>query len=1342
MCFFVKNNKCYYIILISLVFIFIFTFVLEKLFLLINYTNMKKILLITGLLVLCGLNGVFSQTFQRLYNFDPTMSMALAWSVDQTSDGGYIMTGFQNALPPIRTEMIKTDASGIVQWSKSFGVKISQYLPTENPLVVQSPFSVKQTSDGGYIVCGQMDSKSYLMKINSTGTTVTWIKTFADNSCGTMVKQLTDGSYVFTGYINDDTKNDSASIYLAKVTSAGALSWDKKIKISSVDDDYGNSVEIISDGFVVTGSTTQIFGNDTTTDVVLLKTDLNGNHLWTKTFGNDTYSEEGNDVKKLTDGSLVITGYTEDDFFIIKTNSTGTLTWASAYNIGTADIGQRIEVTPTGLAVMGSTISIFSMTFLDMFLMKTNATGTPLLTEVYSQSIAHNYMGDAQMTSDNGFVLTGWGQDLMMGMGFLLIKTDANGISGCNENPATPVQIVYDPTPASVTPTLTAMGSSATVYGYIATPTIIPQDLCNPTTPLVVNAGNNQAMCVGQTVTIGGSPTASGGVSPYTYSWTPTTYLNSATAANPTFTPTAAGTYTLTVTVNDNGGNSGNDNVVITVNAVVTPTFTPLGPYCVGATPGNLQGTSLNGITGTWNPATISTATAGTATYTFTPTAGLCATSTTMSVTTNSVLPVDIDILASPSGVTCSGTTVVFSSTATNPGTSPVYEWFRNGIVVGNSSTYSSASLVTGDKIVCRLTSNSACATNNPAISDTITMTVTPSVTADVSIQAFDNPACTHTLVTFTATPVNGGSAPVYQWYLNGNPVGTNSSTYSNITLVSGNTIYCRLTSNQTCVINSVVYSDTIIMTVSPIPLTEAGPTVIYYGTPVQIGDVNNGPGDISWVPATGLNDPGIAQPVASPAATTTYTLTIDNSGCVQTDTVTVYFGGIGHSISGKTRYLPKVTAGYPAPNLPTYNSVKYNINKVIVKLKSHPGGTELARDTSDALGVYQFTNVVDGNYMLSYDKYAADTMQTGDNVNAVDVALLKYLIGHDTLIDPSKSFTAKHRKAADVDNNATINTIDVARITAKIGMPYDPVRNFPRGNWVAFDTVVAVSGADLTVTLKTVCYGDYDASSSKYKDSATTWGLAKSLPDENIILRSDESIILNSPEYFEVPLRINAKMNEFSALGLELSYPGAEYKLLSAFMPKAVNKNGAVKINPTLEEIIADNNDLLVTDKDGIIRVVFATTDHFDVAANDELVRLGFVSLNDPGRGELDFNLNGTGLIANQYGQINEDAYLTMPKIFVQGNNADAGFEFAGYPNPFNGDATLAYSIPENGTVKIKVYNAIGELVSILVDESQISGKHSVDYFSQNLPAGMYTFKLEFTGSGKSKCLMLKMIH
>ena len=186
----------------------------------------------------------------------------------------------------------------------------------------------------------------------------------------------------------------------------------------------------------------------------------------------------------------------------------------------------------------------------------------------------------------------------------------------------------------------------------------------------------------------------------------------------------------------------------------------------------------------------------------------------------------------------------------------------------------------------------------------------------------------------------------------------------------------------------------------------------------------------------------------------------------------------------------------------------------------------------------------------------------------------------------------------------------------------------------------------------------------------------------------------------------------------------------------------GTVKINPTFDEILTTDNELLVTDSNGVIRVVYATTNHYDVVVNDEMIVLGFRSLKDLEQGALEFDLSGTGVMANQYGEENDQAYLIMPKVLVQDNSADQGFEFSGYPNPFNGEASITYNLPENGLVTLKVYNAIGELVSTLVNETQEIGNHSVVFAQKNLSSGMYTFKLEFTAQGKSKCMIMKLIH
>jgi gliding motility-associated-like protein len=75
----------------------------------------------------------------------------------------------------------------------------------------------------------------------------------------------------------------------------------------------------------------------------------------------------------------------------------------------------------------------------------------------------------------------------------------------------------------------------------------------------------------------------------------------------------------------------------ITVTTSIVPTFNAIAPLCPGSTAPVLPATSLNGISGTWNPAVISTATPGITTYTFTPDAGQCGTPTTLGVTVNAL---------------------------------------------------------------------------------------------------------------------------------------------------------------------------------------------------------------------------------------------------------------------------------------------------------------------------------------------------------------------------------------------------------------------------------------------------------------------------------------------------------------------------------------------------------------------------------------------------------------------------------------------------------------------------------------------------------------------------------
>ena len=97
-----------------------------------------------------------------------------------------------------------------------------------------------------------------------------------------------------------------------------------------------------------------------------------------------------------------------------------------------------------------------------------------------------------------------------------------------------------------------------------------------------------------------------------------------------------------------------------------------------------------------------------------------------------------------------------------------------------------------------------------------INVQVTDPVTPTVNITTPSTSVCQGSNTVFTANPTGGGTAPSYQWFLNGNPVGTPAGTYVNNTLVTGDKISCDLTSNYFCLITPFATSDTLTMTVVP----------------------------------------------------------------------------------------------------------------------------------------------------------------------------------------------------------------------------------------------------------------------------------------------------------------------------------------------------------------------------------------------------------------------------------------------------------------------------------------------------------------------------------------------
>jgi len=160
-----------------------------------------------------------------------------------------------------------------------------------------------------------------------------------------------------------------------------------------------------------------------------------------------------------------------------------------------------------------------------------------------------------------------------------------------------------------------------------------------------------------------------------------------------------------------------------------------------------------------------------------------------------------ISVTADQTGAICEGELVTFTATAVNGGATPFYTWYRNGTAVGgNSPTYSDNILQDGDEIWCELSSSENCASPMFVQSDTLVMNVLPLTVPSASITVFPNGAvCEGTNLIFSASPVDAGSTPTYQWTLNGSNVGTNAANYVNATLVNGDVVMCTITSSALC---------------------------------------------------------------------------------------------------------------------------------------------------------------------------------------------------------------------------------------------------------------------------------------------------------------------------------------------------------------------------------------------------------------------------------------------------------------------------------------------------------------------------------------------------------------
>jgi hypothetical protein len=377
--------------------------------------------------------------------------------------------------------------------------------------------------------------------------------------------------------------------------------------------------------------------------------------------------------------------------------------------------------------------------------------------------------------------------------------------------------------------------------------------------PSVTVGASSTSICAGTNVTFTATP-VNGGATP-AYQWklngvnvgtNGPTYQNASLSNNDVITVVMTSSIPCA-----SPGTATSNAITMTVNTVVTPSVSinaSATTICAGtnvtftATPVNggtpsyqwkLNGANVGNNSPTYQNSTL----ANNDIVSLVMTSSLVcvtqptATSNSVAMTVNPSLSPSVSISASATTI-CSGTNVIFTATPTNGGATPAYQWKLNGGNVGaNSPSYQNANLSNNDVVTVVMTSSATCAVPLSATSNSITMNVTTTVTPSVNIVASASAICSGTNVTFTATPVNGGTTPSYQWQLNGGNVGTNSPSYQNSTLSNNDAVKVIMTSSLGCVTQAAATSNTVTMTVNatvaPAVSVSANATTICSGTNV-----------------------------------------------------------------------------------------------------------------------------------------------------------------------------------------------------------------------------------------------------------------------------------------------------------------------------------------------------------------------------------------------------------------------------------------------------------------------------------------------------------------------------
>ena len=260
----------------------------------------------------------------------------------RTRDGGLLVWG--HTTDPTLPYLLRIDPTGESLWTRTYGSV------TDSILWNLPPAAVAQTSDGGFVLAGTANcAPLYLLKTDARGDTL-WFRRHQDRLSLHSIQQTVDGGYIATGVAGGDA-------CIIKVDQNGKRLWSRSYgNPGAANYDEGWATQQTSDGgFVMVGELTcprlpdDHYAMGPNYDAYLVRTDRNGDSLWTRVYGGRRY-QGGSWIRQAADGGFIMVGSDNQSTsgmtlpgdirtYIVRTNAVGDTLWTRSVG-GTRNWGR------------------------------------------------------------------------------------------------------------------------------------------------------------------------------------------------------------------------------------------------------------------------------------------------------------------------------------------------------------------------------------------------------------------------------------------------------------------------------------------------------------------------------------------------------------------------------------------------------------------------------------------------------------------------------------------------------------------------------------------------------------------------------------------------------------------------------------------------------------------------------------------------------------------------------------------------------------------------------------------------------------------------------------------